>query len=124
MAKLGELPAELRQDKKMTQRELADKLHVFSGAISNYEKGVHFPDLERLINLADYFRVTIDYLPGRCESNLSSDVFKGTIAESKTIGEFICVFKQLDAARKDALILIMDEMEFHIAINRRNKKGN
>lgn len=68
MAKLGELPAELRQDKKMTQRELANKLHVSSGTISNYEKGVHFPDLERLINLADYFHVTTDYLLGRAKA--------------------------------------------------------
>ena len=122
MAKLGELLAELRQDKKMTQRELADKLHVSIGTISNYEKGVHFPDLEKLINLADYFHVTTDYLLGRCESNLSPDVFKETITERKTMGEFIDAFKQLDTARKDALILIMDEMEFHMAINRCNKK--
>ena len=39
MAHLGELIAELRQDKGLTQKELGDILCVSSGTISNYENG-------------------------------------------------------------------------------------
>ena len=62
MAHLGELIAELRQDKGLTQKELGDILCVFSGTISNYENGVHLPDVDKVIALANYFHVTTDYL--------------------------------------------------------------
>ena len=68
MAQFNELLVELRQDRKMTQEELAQVLYVTSGTISNYENGVHLPDIEKLISLADFFDVTTDYLLGRCAS--------------------------------------------------------
>ena len=57
MAHIGELIAELRQDNGMTQRQLGEILSVTSGTISNYENGVHLPDIEKVIILADYFHV-------------------------------------------------------------------
>lgn len=52
MGKFGEKLAELRQDHKMTQRALAQRLHVTSGTISNYENGNHLPDVDNwLISL-------------------------------------------------------------------------
>lgn len=52
MGKFGEKLAELRQDHKMTQRALAQRLHVTSGTISNYENGNHLPDVDKLVDLA------------------------------------------------------------------------
>lgn len=49
MAHLGELIAELRQDKGLTQKELGDILCVSSGTISNYENGVHLPDVDNIV---------------------------------------------------------------------------
>ena len=60
MASFEELLEELRSDKKMTQKDLANVLHVSVGTISNYERDVYYPEIEKLINLADYFHVTID----------------------------------------------------------------
>ena len=48
MARFGELLAELRKDSGMTQKQLAERLHVSVGTVSNYENGVHLPDLEKL----------------------------------------------------------------------------
>ena len=50
MAQFGEILSELRRDKHMTQKELASELHVTSGTISNYEKGVHTPEIEKVID--------------------------------------------------------------------------
>ncbi|MCI6362869.1 helix-turn-helix domain-containing protein [Intestinimonas butyriciproducens] len=122
MAGFGELLAELRKDKSMTQHELADVLHVSAGTISNYETGVHFPDIEKLVNLADFFNVTTDYLLGRCGSNLSPDVFKNMVTEEKTVGDIITALQQLPEERKRILTQIIDDMEFRMAINRYNKK--
>ena len=89
MAQFGELLAELRQDRKMTQEDLAKILYVTSGTISNYENGVHLPDIDKLLNLADFFDVTTDYLLGRCSSRLSPDVLDSVIMEGRTAGALI-----------------------------------
>lgn len=116
MAAFGELLAELRMDRKMTQKELANILHVSIGTISNYEKGVHFPDVEKLLNLADYFQVTTDYLLGRCACKISPDVFAEPVVEGKTVGELIRGLQQLPLKNREALALIIDDMEFHMAV--------
>ena len=48
MAHLGELLAELRQDRGLTQDQLAEIISVSPGTISNYEHGRHLPDLDKL----------------------------------------------------------------------------
>ena len=55
MAQFGEILAELRQDRGLTQRDLAKLFFVTPGTISNYEKGRHLPDAERLIKIATIF---------------------------------------------------------------------
>ena len=55
----------LRQIKKVSQKEFALYLRLSAGTISNYERGVHQPDLETLCRLADYYGVTTDYLLGQ-----------------------------------------------------------
>lgn len=64
MAEFGELLPELRKDMGMTQQELASVLHISVVTVFNYEKGVYFPDLEKLVNMADFFHVTTDHLLG------------------------------------------------------------
>ena len=54
MAHLGELLAELRQDRGLTQDQLAEIISVSPGTISNYEDGRHLPDLDKLKMIADY----------------------------------------------------------------------
>ena len=62
MTKFGEILMQLRQEKHLSQAELGHIIYVSGGTISNYEKGVHYPDVEKLVRLADYFNVSIDYL--------------------------------------------------------------
>jgi|GEM_PF-512700 len=54
--------AELRKKAGVTQEELAAALHISSQAVSKWETGVNQPDTQTLAALADYFRVSIDYL--------------------------------------------------------------
>ena len=76
MTKFGEILMQLRQEKHLSQAELGHIIYVSGGTISNYEKGVHYPDVEKLVRLADYFNVSIDYLLGRSISKLSPDVLR------------------------------------------------
>lgn len=52
----------LRQGRKMTQIELAEKLNYSDKAISKWERGESIPDVTVLKSIADLFGVTLDYL--------------------------------------------------------------
>jgi transcriptional regulator with XRE-family HTH domain len=110
MTKFGEILAELRKDKGLRQKELAEMLHVSSSTISNYEIGAHYPDIEKLMELADYFNVTTDYLLGRCASNLSPDVFDKPVSPEMTIGELITSISRLFPRRKQILLGLLSEL--------------
>ncbi len=122
MSKFGELLAELRLDRKLTQRDLAHILHVTVGTISNYENDVHFPDVEKLIELADYFEVTTDYLLGRCESRISPDVFAEQITKDRTAGEILKLLRQLPSENKNALDVFLGDAEFRLTVRQHIKE--
>ncbi len=52
----------LREEKKLNQESLALELDVNQRTISNWEKSKAEPSLAKLIELADIFHVTVDYL--------------------------------------------------------------
>ena len=54
----------LRLQYNLTQNELAQKLDVTKSVISAYETGIRTPSYDILINIAQIFKVTTDYLLG------------------------------------------------------------
>ena len=54
----------LRKQHKLSQQKLADILHISQQSIYKYENDITFPDIEILIQMADYFSTSIDYLVG------------------------------------------------------------
>jgi transcriptional regulator with XRE-family HTH domain len=52
----------LRQERKWTQAELAERLGIHQKQVSAYERGVNLPSTDILIKLAEVFDVTLDYL--------------------------------------------------------------
>lgn len=58
----------LRTERRIYQREVAEYLGVNMRTYQNYEGGQSEPNIARLIALADYFGVTVDYLVGRSDS--------------------------------------------------------
>lgn len=58
----------LRNEKKLTQKQLAEKINVTHVSISGYESGNRSPDTDTLQRLADFFEVSTDYLLGRTDS--------------------------------------------------------
>ncbi len=62
---VGRRLKELRRVFGITQQELGKILNVTKATICCYEKETRSPTLENLIDLSDYFEVTIDYLLGR-----------------------------------------------------------
>ncbi len=50
----------LRKQKHITQRALADALHISQTSVSKYERGETEPDIDMIIKIADYFEISID----------------------------------------------------------------
>ena len=57
----------LREDKDLTQTDLAGVLHISQRTYSYYESGEHDIPTETLIKIADFHHVSIDYLLGRTD---------------------------------------------------------
>ena len=55
---------DLREDKDMTQDELAKALGMWLNTYRNYEVGNREPPFSVMIELAKYYNVSLDYLAG------------------------------------------------------------
>ena len=58
---------DLREDSDLTQKQIADYLHIKQNTYCQYESGRRQIPLDMLIKLADYYNVTLDYLVGRTD---------------------------------------------------------
>lgn len=57
--KFGAFVAEMRKEKNMTQADLAIKLQVTDKAVSRWERGIGFPDINTLEPLADALEISV-----------------------------------------------------------------
>ena len=64
---------ELRNKSGLTQNEIASKLGVSGQTILNWENGIYEPKINQLIQLADLFNVSVDYLIERKNSDRDVD---------------------------------------------------
>ena len=62
MMEFHEKLMELRRRKELTQEELADRLYVSRTAVSKWESGRGYPNIDSLRQIADFFSVTVDEL--------------------------------------------------------------
>ncbi len=61
---LGERLKELREQRHLTQKEVADALGIHSVTYLHYEKGHREPPLSLLADMAKFFDESVDYLLG------------------------------------------------------------
>ena len=62
MLHIGTTIAIPRQQKGVTQEEMARAIGTTAQAISKWERGKNYPDLEPIPTIADFFGVSIDRL--------------------------------------------------------------
>ena len=67
MSKFSERFKELRQSRKLSQQELADKLNTSKSSVNMYERGEREPGIEMLETIADFFNVDMDYIYGKTD---------------------------------------------------------
>ena len=66
MATFAQRIKQLRKEKSLKQ-QLADQFSVKLRTYQGYEYGESYPDVAKLVAIADFFDVSLDYLMGRSE---------------------------------------------------------
>ena len=61
----NEILKALREERGLSQQELADALGITRSTLGNYEVGLRSPNMEMLEEIADYFNVDMDFLYGK-----------------------------------------------------------
>ena len=67
---IGTRIRELREKKRLTQPELAEKINIKRPSITAYESGNQLPPVDTLMKIADFFNVSLDFLTGRTNDRM------------------------------------------------------
>ena len=65
MPNLSDRLKQLKIERKLLQKNIANDIGISLRAYRYYENGERNPDSDTLVKLADYFGVSVDYLLGR-----------------------------------------------------------
>lgn len=111
---------ELRLSHNMTQQDLASILHVSHTTVSMWEKDASEASLSTLIQLSDYFHVSIDYLIGHSDiKNLSNAASSPVLsADQRELLQLYSQLSRLNQGRALERIRILTEEENRQAISR------
>ena len=102
--KFGNFIKELRKEKNLTQKELGEKINITDKAISKWERGISFPDIVVLKDLADFFNVDVsELLNGKRGTKQEIDI-------EKAIQEAIEGYKNAEEKRKEKIQKIKNKI--------------
>ena len=80
--KTGEFLKELRKEKGLTQEQLGEKFFVSSRTVSRWETGSNLPDLQTLIELAEFYDIDIrEIIDGERKSENMDKEMKETLVK-------------------------------------------
>jgi transcriptional regulator with XRE-family HTH domain len=99
----GDRLKKLREQRKLTQKQLGSAFNISHATINRYEKGQRQPDTEILDKLADFFDVSTDYLLGRTDTQ-------------RNLGAEKNEKNQIEEEKKGYISLINDAKEANISI--------
>lgn len=100
----GEKLYRLRIERGIYQKQLAAYLHVSVGTISNYENGVHSPDLKTLCKLANYFHVSADYMLDRTDYICPIEDLNLQLTDQYTVGSIMNAIIELSQDSREDLV--------------------
>ncbi len=124
MSKMGDNLLALRNERDLLQKEVAAAIKVSVGTISNYEKGIHEPDLSTLEQLADFYGVTTDYLLGRSKFRHGCEGLNRPITEQYTVAQFVNTMLQLSRRDIHSMLEHLELIQTRIAYHAATKKSD
>ena len=100
----------LRQEKGISQQQLADVILVSQQSINKYENHNVEPDIETLIKIADFFNVSLDYLVGRTDIREMVEKTK-TSDLSDSEAYMVSRYRKLSDKQKKCIITLAESYE-------------
>ncbi len=98
--------AQLRKEKHLNQIGLAMKMNISQYMVSAYETGRHQPTMDMLIELSDFFGVSVDYLIGRSNVRMRADEFFATDFSAEE-AELLALFRDMDCTERSKALGMM-----------------
>lgn len=109
-AMLGQRLKQLREHHQFTQRYVSYKVNIERPSYSNYELGKRTPPLELIIQLADFYHVSLDYLLRSPDFSPEPDGGKVRILLSdKDEQYFLTLFRLLSKKEKRSLLKYLEQ---------------
>ena len=99
----------LRQQNSLSQQRLADILHISQQSVYKYENGITTPDIETLLNMADYFNTSVDYLIGYTDIPHKIEPVS-EYALNADEQAFLKKYRQLPASNRNLIQRTIDEL--------------
>lgn len=99
---------ELRKSKNLTQRALAEQIGVKNYTVANWEQNRTEPGLEDLIDLANFFECSIDYLVGR-ENDFGQIILMKEFSEEYT--KFWELYNGLSKEKQQMILVLMQALQ-------------
>lgn len=88
----------IRKDHHISQAKLGEMLGLTQQTISSYEKGTSSPNIEVLIRIANYFKISLDTLVGYTPP---------TLDESSSELRLVHYFHELTSSDKEKCLVII-----------------
>jgi len=88
---------ELREERALTQKEVADAIGGTQSNLGKWEKGKTQPPADMVAKLADFFEVSMDYLLGRSDDLGNVTVQNAPLSLSQSEKELLRLFNSLPA---------------------------
>lgn len=91
---------ELREERNLTQNDVATAINTTRTNIGRWEKGINEPSANFIMQLADFFEVSTDYLLGREDDFGNVSIQNVTSSLSAEEQRLIDTFRKLNAKNR------------------------
>ncbi|MBP1549678.1 MAG: helix-turn-helix transcriptional regulator [Oscillospiraceae bacterium] len=97
---------DLREDKDLTQEQLIKLLGMHKTTYTNYEQGKHSVPLDFAVELAQFYKVSLDYIAGL--TNEKDGLTKSSLDSTET--EVVYKLRKLNDIDKGRILGMMDAL--------------
>lgn len=101
---LGLIIAQLRAEKKISQRQLAEALNVSTSVVGMWETNKRLPSIESFLLIIDYFGISADLLLEKDRKLKPEQYSTRTVNTSSEFQKILNTFNELNEDNKDILV--------------------
>ncbi len=103
--KFGEILRELIEENDLTQKQVAKDLNIAPSTLGNYIHDSREPDFNTIKMIANYFKVSIDYLMD----------YRSALADNKSEDELLRIYRLLPLEQQ---ILLIEQGKLLLRLNK------